>query len=213
MNGISAGVLEVLQLPFAPFVEFLKAFEDIRMADAMAVGTGDSMDRLMVRFGDQMEALYRQRERVFDGIRAGGNSPESVAQVKRLASQFGEFGSRFIEQEGLTGDLAMEVLKVTGNAADELRAFARDLEADLLGGRPSAAPSVPDAKLLTALDRLGFSLEDLPKLDAKLVHERFKERAIQFHPDTKPEQDKAFYEDQMKQLNEAKDLLTAHLGR
>ena len=87
-------------------------------------------------------------------------------------------------------------------------------------GTPRDPVALPDAKLLTALDRLGFSLEHAAGMDRKTIMAHYRELARRFHPDVhntqdqaQYEADKAFYEDQMKKLNEAKDFLLARLGR
>ncbi len=216
MHAVTEGVLEVLQLPFAPFVEFVKAFDDIRFGDAVAVGTGDSIDRLIVRFSREMEGLRLQGDQAIEKVQREGASPEGASVFHGLATKFLAVGKAYASEVSGHGDLALEISATTREDAEKMEAIAREIEAALhsnQGTTSSQTASALDPKLLTALDRLGFSPDDIETLNAKTLNVRYLERARQFHPDTKEEAVKSFYLDQMKRLNEAKDLLTAYLER
>lgn len=219
-KGLKAGVLEVLQLPFAPLVEFARAFDNIRWRDAIAVGIGTSVDRLVYRYMEQRGELYRQREQVIDQVKLEGNSPKAVRLFREMEVKFLELGTAYSSRAIGCGSLPLEILADSKVSATEMGSIARDLDGALLRTQasvrppsgPAPAPPVTDPRLLAALDRLGFTLADLPRLSPRAIGDRFRERALQFHPDTKSPKDKGFYEDQMQRLNEAKDLLSGYLG-
>lgn len=213
MEGLEAGIMEVLQLPLAPFLEFVKALENLRFRDAIAVGVGRPVDRLLFRYMKQRDGLCHQRARVISHLREDGNSPQAVRMCRDMEAKFLELGQTYAARAVGCGSLPLEILADSRGSAAEMATIARDLEGALASQAPRRpqAPSPSDPKLLAALDRLGFASTDLTRLSAKAVGDRFRERAIQFHPDTKSQKDKGFYEDQMQRLNEAKDLLMAHL--
>lgn len=223
MNGLSAGVMEILKLPFAPFVEFARALEGLELGASPRrenyAGPGVSernlaIERVVSEFNQQMERLFTERELLITGLNGEGLSRMAVQRLRELAAQFKSLGNTYAPLVYDQKQLSLEMASTAFNASNELNSFAQKLEDELLHGNNAPSSSTPpDPKLLTALDRLGFSMEDLSSLDPKAVSERFKERAIQFHPDTKSEKERPFYEEQMKRLNEAKDLLTTYLER
>jgi len=231
-NAIVATLAELVRLPFAPLIELNIALsedqerrsaektakaqeqaEEDRQAFAGGQYRNDGFRRDYNAFSTRVEALHSERSMLFERLQNGGDPASGPSQLRSLATTYRALARAY--QNAFSGypQVKFEVETNTIGAALELEGLASHLE-DILDGhdRSSDSSAMPDPKLLTALDRVGLSLDDLPKLTVKMVQERFRERARRFHPDTKDDSDKAFYEDQMKKLNEAKDMLLQHIG-
>ena len=222
MNGLSAGVLELLQLPFAPLIEFARALDGFKLDGPQAskeietdpeFDHGESVDEIHLRlYLKERDPIYRRREILFEQALNEGPSVRTLTEFRAMAHEFQELGRktvRSIHQNGGATKFADEIYQETETDAARMNDLADDIEEILSNPSPSA--TMPDPKVLAALDRLGFCLDDLASLTQRAVQDRFRDRAIRFHPDTKGEAEKEFYEDQMKRLNEAKDLLFARL--
>jgi len=224
MNALSAGVLDLLQLPFAPLIEFVKALDGFNLdspspSKKIRPDSGPNRGGLVedIHLGlylKERDPIYRRREILFERALNDGPSIRTLAEFRAMAHEFQELGRRMarsIDQERGAATFAQKIVLETESDAARMNDLADDMEEILSSPSPSA--TMPDPKMLAALDRLGFSLEDLANLTQQAVQNRYRERAKRFHPDTKGDGEKAFYEDQMKRLNEAKDLLIASLER
>ena len=198
-----AVLMDVLRLPFSPLIELPDVFTDLDLATAVADGTGSRADRQRVEFNARLEALYREREPWLERLDRGDISEPDLGLLRQLAARFRSLGNDYQDDDN-------EGLNITRQAADQLEGWAQEVEAAFREGGPppgTSANAMPHPKLLTALDRLGFNLDKLGVLTQQQINQNYKERARRFHPDTKDAGDKAFYEEQMKNLNEARDLL------
>jgi hypothetical protein len=194
-------IAEIPRVLFAPLIELGSVFEDLDMASA-AAASGTRLDRLRVEFNRRLEGLYQERELLLQRIERGQVSPQDADRLRNLASDFWALRESYLVS--MDGD--HQVDEITYRAATQLEGWAKDLES-AFQDKKATYTNMPDPKVLTALDRLGFTLENLSGLTHLLINTHYKERARRFHPDTKDASDKAFYEEEMKKLNEAKDLL------